>query len=643
MGYLPDRLGAGQHIELEPTQVTLALRLIETTDLHGQVRSYDYFNDRPAPCTGLAALAPEIARARDEASNSLLFDCGDFLQGTPMTQIWGEAEPHVEGIANPMIAVMNAVGYDAAALGNHEFDFGTARLEQARNEARFPFLGANLAARGGSEGNLPKGIAPWVLLERDMTDDAGRTHRLRIAVIGFLPPPIPPLPQMPPNAGLHTTCLLDAASDHMPDIRRAMPDLVIALAHTGIAPILGQDISHASQPARLGPQGLAQIDGIDVILFGHDHRTFPAPQQTGDGGIDPHASTLHGKPAINAGTGGTHIGVLDLSLEKRDGRWSIRNHAANLRQAGDVRDCECPAILELSADAHTRTLTHIRREIGVSLHPLHSYFATLGPDPTLALIARAKLRHARDCLVDRPERHLPMIAAVSAFKAGGLGGPGNYVDIPAGKLRANHLDDLYLYNNAIGAVEISGTELRDWLELAASVFQRQLPGGTGAKLLDPTFASYQFDVFPGLTYEIDLSAPARYDSTGRLMASGTGRIRDLHHAGRKIADEERFVVLSSDFRLAGGGGFRPRGRPVSLTREPAPIRDLLLAEIQRPHADPAPAARPVWRFAPIPGARVICQTGPGAVSHLSDLRRAGMSVTPLPLDDEGFLPLEIAL
>lgn len=640
MGQRPHR-ATGQNADLRCA--TLSLRLLETTDLHGQLRAYDYFADRPAPHTGLAALAPEIAQARSEVSNCLLFDCGDFLQGTPITQIWGDGDPALADSPNPMIAAMNAVGYDAAALGNHEFDFGLAQLDRAVAEANFPLVCANLERAPHSESPEARGkVVPWLMIEREMQDDAGQPQPMRIAVIGVLPQPTLGWMQKRQSNEMTTTCLEQALRHHLVHILETRPDLVIVLAHTGIAPLEAGEHDRA-RDAEHAALAVAELDGVDVVLAGHDHRLFPDRTRPATPGIDPIGATLAGKPAINAGAAGTRLGVLDLTLEHRDGRWQIVRHTAALRRVRPGAPRECTEILNASAPAHAATLAHMRREIGESTVPLHSYFSMIAPDRSLSLKARAGFSHAAERLRGHPLEALPRLAAVSIFKSGGLGGAGNFIDIPAGKLRVSHIDDLYLFNNGIGAVEITGAELLDWLEQSASVFVQLTPGEDAPRLRDPSFASYQFDVISGLRYEIDLSQPPRYAADGRCIAPSATRIRNLTHAGRPIAPADRFVLLSNDFRLSGGNGFQLRGRPIGLDPEPVLVRELLQREIRAATPALEIEAEPIWRFAPMPGTRVICLTGPGAQTHLHELAAHGVRATPLPLDTDGFLPLQIAL
>ncbi|TMV94984.1 2',3'-cyclic-nucleotide 2'-phosphodiesterase [Thioclava sp. BHET1] len=627
-----------QQTEFDTERVTLRLRVLETTDLHGHVRAYDYFSDTHREGAGLAALAHEIAQARDQAQNSLLFDVGDFMQGTPLTQLWIEGNRTDSSALNPMISAMNTMGYDAGTLGNHEFDFGAEHLTQVLATAQFPIVGANIAfTRSRPQSPLAQRLTPWTILEREMYDLDGRTHRLRIGVIGFLTAQSRDWVSLKTGNRVSVAAPIAVARAEIARLRACQPDIVIALAHTGIAPA-PKPPGNAVPTRDDAALALAEIDGIDVVLAGHDHLPFPGPHGPSGTGIDPIRGTLHGKPALNAGAYGTHLGVLDLTLQQVEGRWQITDHRAELRQPSGI---ESPAVVAVSDRAHHSALAHIRRRIGSLDTPLHSFFALLGPDPSVCLIHQVKLRHGRIALAGLPEAHLPLIAAAAPFKAGGYGGPGNFLDIPRGPVRMNHLDDLYMYNNALAAVEITGEALRDQLERAAGIFHQIPPGARDAELRDRAIPGYNFDVISGVSYGIDLAAPARYDTQG-CARSGPGRIRDLCHEGHPVRPDQRFVLLTTNFRLADGGKLAASCRPIALPGPGASIRDLLIAEFRR-HPDLSVTAEAHWRFAPMPDTRVLCHTSPKALEHLALLRAAGLSVETDGIDGLGFLRLLLSL
>ncbi|MDD8024311.1 MAG: bifunctional 2',3'-cyclic-nucleotide 2'-phosphodiesterase/3'-nucleotidase, partial [Paracoccaceae bacterium] len=467
----PDRHMPGQ---LEEPRTTIALRIIETTDLHGYVQGYDYFTDQPQSEVGLARLGSLIAEARAQAPNSLLLDNGDFLQGTPLTEYWARVRGLAEAETHPVIAAMNALDYDAAAPGNHEFNYGLDFLRRALAGARFPLVCANaLTTPPGGTSPAQTLLPPWVILERDCVDQTGAPHRLRIGVIGFLPPQTAAWDVSLLEGQLWTPGIQETARTCLPALRAAGVDLVIALAHTGIAatPPAGQGddmVEHAALQ-------LAALEGIDVLLCGHSHLCFPGPGTAASPGIDPVRGTLHGKPAMIPGRWGSHLGVMDLRLERHPEGWRLAGFATDLRPACP-RLPEDPMVLQVNADAHAETLAYIRRAVGHLSVPLHSYFSLVAPDAGLTLVAQAQAAHVAHCLTGRPEAELPLLSAVAPFKCGGRGGPEFFLDLAPGPLQMSHISDLYVFPNMVTALEITGAELADWLERSAGVFAQLIPG-----------------------------------------------------------------------------------------------------------------------------------------------------------------------
>lgn len=291
----------------EPAQAGLSLRLLATTDLHGHLAGYDYFEDRPCIETGLARLASLIGTARAEAVNTLLLDNGDFLQGSPLVDYWARERGLSPGEVHPMIAAMNALCYDAVTVGNHEFNFGLDFTLRALDGAAFPVVSANAVQReGASPAEDETLFAPWVILERDLADAAGQARRLRIGVIGFLPPQTVLWDRALLSGLMSTRGIAEAARAHVPALRAAGADIVVALAHTGIAPEIAPDTpEHEIEDAALP---LAEVEGIDVIVCGHTHALFPAPGLPPAPGLDPMRGTLCGKPAVLPGRWGSHLG-----------------------------------------------------------------------------------------------------------------------------------------------------------------------------------------------------------------------------------------------------------------------------------------------------------------------------------------------
>ncbi|PWE32281.1 bifunctional 2',3'-cyclic-nucleotide 2'-phosphodiesterase/3'-nucleotidase [Maritimibacter sp. 55A14] len=630
----PDQAGPGQ----------VHLRILETTDLHAHIQSYDYFRDRPSDTTGLARVATLVSRARAEAPNVLLVDDGDFLQGNPMGDLAVETQAVERGGLHPVIEAMNVLGFDAATLGNHDFNYGLDFLLGAISGADFPVVTANvargrLAADPCADDTL---IAPYVLLDRQVTDGAGQRHDLRIGFIGFVPPQIMAWDNRFLAGRVEARDIVGAARAWVPRMRRAGADIVIALSHSGIGPAEQQEgMENASVP-------LARVPGIDALMTGHSHLVFPGEDFAGLEAVDHRGGTIAGKPAVMAGRWGSHLGVMDLLLTREGGAWRVAGHHVETRPiAGPAGPGEktapvpaAPEVIRAVAAAHDATLVHIRQPIGRTEVPLHTYFALIGPSRAVDLIAEAQLRHAARALEGSPLAGLPLLAAASPFKAGGRGGPGHFIDIPPGPLVMRHVADLYPYPNTLCVLRLDGTALRLWLERAASIFNHVMPGQCDVPLINPEMPSYDFDTIRGLTYELDLSSPATFDGRGGPRGAEAGRIRALRLGGRPLDPAQEVLLVTNSYRTGGGGSFPGVGPERIVHMSQMPIPDVILRHLAEigPVRGPAPEG---WRFRPVAGASAVFESGPGALAYLDApeaplLEQAGST-------DGGFLRLRLRL
>ena len=205
------------------------LRIMETTDLHVHVWPWDYYADRESDTMGLARTAARVAEIRSEATNSLLLDNGDFLQGNPMGDYIAYERGMSEGQEHPIVTAMNEVGVEGGTLGNHEFNYGLEFLENTLAGTGFPVVCANVDRVDGE----PL-VERWTVLERELTDGAGETHPIRIGVIGFVPPQIMQWDRAHLEDRVTARDIVEAAEEHVPALRAEGVDLVIALCHSGI-------------------------------------------------------------------------------------------------------------------------------------------------------------------------------------------------------------------------------------------------------------------------------------------------------------------------------------------------------------------------------------------------------------------------
>lgn len=616
----------------------IQLRILETTDVHSNLMPHDYYADRRDVAYGLARVATLIREARSEVPNCLLFDNGDFLQGTPISDVTAQPESGWRG-AHPAVTAMNILGYDAVNLGNHEFNFGLDWLRRALADAEFPVTCANaLVNRGPTPAEDTTLYPPYLVLDRRFTDRGDQSHRLRIGVIGALPPQITTWDHFHLNGHLQSRDIVETIQAHAPAMRADGADLVVVLAHSGI------DDAEARPGMENTALQLGEIDEIDVILAGHTHQVFPLTGQARAEGVDHENGTLNGTPAVMAGFRGSHLGVIDLELTRRNGGWCVTGQRAEARPVlpPGHTDPHPPdkAIVTALEDAHRHTLSVVSKPLGVSPVALNSFFALARNDSSVQLVNRAQAWALRQALVDSTFSDLPFLSCSAAFKTGGRAGPHFYSDAAAGPLYLRHAADLYPFPNTLCALLMTGAELRDWLERAAICFNRQVQRPGDQPLVAPLVAGHNFDVIDGLHYTIDLSSHARYDMTGALIDIAARRITDLYHNGRRVRDDDRFVMAVNSHRAFGGGPFPPPQPGQIIHTGHDRIRDILCRYIAI--ADMSVfGAQPVWRFKPMSGCSVTFDTGPAVRAHPSTLTT--IDAEDLGNTPDGFARFRLAL
>jgi len=629
------------HPPLQPKQAHL--RILETTDLHVHVTPYDYYNDRPDPTVGLAQCGTLIDRLRSTAPNCLLFDNGDFLQGNPMGDFIAYVRGMGPGQRHPVIEAMNTLGYDGAALGNHEFNYGLDYLLQSLSGANFPSVCANLMlSEGGTVRNDRLLTNPYLLLDRTLTDGLGIAHPIRIGVIGLLPPQVMIWDHKHLHGKAVTRDMIEAARAWLPQIREAGADLVIALAHSGIGP------SHHADGMENAAVPLARIDGIDVLLTGHTHQIFPSAQFRPSADVDPSNGTICGKPAVMAGFWGSHVGVVDLVLERREGGWRVAGSTSRAEPIARTSATGAPQALVAGkaetlnavAKIHAQTLHYVRRPVGRRATPLSTYFSQVADTPAVRLVAEAQAQVVAKALSGTRWADLPLLSAAAPLKAGGPTGPQYYSDVPAGDLAIRHIADLYVFPNVVRALKITGAELADWLERAAGMFNRIAPGAADARLLNPDFPSYNFDLIWGVGFEIDLSQPSRFTEAGQLAEPAARRIMNLTFEGKPVDMQADYVIATNDYRAHGGGAFPGTGGGKVIHETTLRNRDALLNLIR---GGDVPACLPAatWSFAPLPGTTVLFDTGSESAAHLADA--AALRIEPAGTAPVGFQRYRIRL
>ncbi|MGR3622217.1 bifunctional 2',3'-cyclic-nucleotide 2'-phosphodiesterase/3'-nucleotidase [Pseudophaeobacter sp.] len=640
--------GSAGLIALHPFSLQAAsnqvhLRLMETTDLHVHVFPYDYYADKPRDTVGLARTASIVKEIRAEATNALLLDNGDFLQGNPMGDYIAYERGMREGDLHPVIAAMNTLGFDASTLGNHEFNYGLPFLMTSLTGAAFPVVCANIAKEHGASPREDKTLLPpYVILERELTDGAGQSHAIKIGLIGFVPPQVMNWDRRHLEGNVQARDIVATARAYVPEMKEKGADIIIALSHSGIGE--GQERDGMENASLV----LAGIEGIDAIMTGHSHLVFPSSKYDGLDGIDTAKGTLQGKPATMGGYWGSHLGLIDLMLERDAGGWHVVGHATEARpisRRNEDRSITAlvesdPQVLASVAQEHEETLAYVRRAVGKTDAPLHSYFALVADDPSVQIVSIAQSWYIAQMLKGTEYEGLPILSAAAPFKAGGRGGPDYFTDVPKGDVAIKNVSDLYLYPNTARAVLVSGAQVKDWLERSAGIFNQIDPGKADQLLLNPEFPSYNFDVIDGVTYEIDLSQPSKFTSKGVLENPAANRITKLMYNGAPIDPQAQFIIATNNYRASGGGAFPGAMGDTIVFEGPDTNRDVIVRYIVE-KGTISPRADANWRFAPLAKTTVLFDTGPKASNYVGDLQ--GLSLEPTGDGPDGFARFRIDL
>ncbi len=568
---------------------TVDVRILATTDLHTNLVNYDYYQDKPVETLGLAKTAVLIEKAKKENPNVLLVDNGDTIQGTPLGTYKAIVDPVEKGEQHPMYAALQALGFEAGTLGNHEFNYGLDYLNRVIETAGLPLVNANVL--DPATGKFI--YQPYKIIEKTFTDTQGRLTTVKIGVTGIVPPQILNWDKANLEGKVVVRDSVEAIRDIIPEMRKAGADITLVLSHSGIG-----DDKYEKGEENEGYQ-IASLPGVDAVVTGHSHAEFPSGNGTGFyekyPGVDGVNGKINGTPVTMAGKYGDHLGVIDLKLNYTDGKWKVTDSKGSIRKVDTKSNVADKRVIDIAKESHEGTINYVRQQVGTTTAPITSYFALVKDDPSVQIVNNAQLWYAKQELAGTPEANLPILSAAAPFKAGTRGDATAYTDIPAGPIAIKNVADLYLYDNVTAILKVNGAQLKEWLEMSAGQFNTIDPNNSQPQnLVNTDYRTYNFDVIDGVTYEFDITQPNKYDREGKLANPNASRVRNLKYQGKEIDPNQEFIVVTNNYRSNGNfPGVREASlnRLLNLENRQAIINYILAVKNINPSADQN------WHFA----------------------------------------------
>ena len=508
----------GRSFAPERIQITV----LGTTDLHGNINPIDYYTNKPDN-RGLAKVATLIKRIRNEQANVVLIDSGDTIQGSPLESVHGRKNNKP---VDPMMLVMNSLNYDSMTVGNHEYNFGLKVLEKARSEAKFPWLSANTYDTAKKQPHYK----PYSIKE---------VAGVRIGILGLTTPGVPNWDNPPNYAGLEFHEPVVEARKWVPILReQENVDVVVIAMHMGLEEDLrtgeinpGQ-VPHENEAITIAKE----VPGVDVIFMGHTHREVPSLY-------------LNGVLLTQANYWGRHLARADLYLQKTATGWHVYAKSARTIAADDRVEPD-PEVVKLAEPYDRETQNWLSRVIGSSATELTATEARFRDTALLDLIQKVQLEAGK-----------ADVSMVASFNP--------QARIAKGPVSVRDIAGLYVYENTLAVLEVTGQQLKDALEHSAKYYKAYVPGKPLSDLIDEKIPAYNFDIAEGVTYDLDISKPIGQ------------RIQNLRFRGKPLSPAQKLRLATNNYRVNGGGGYDMYKKARVVYRSSEEIRELIIDWVER--------------------------------------------------------------
>ncbi|MFE9695157.1 bifunctional metallophosphatase/5'-nucleotidase [Micromonospora sp. NPDC005806] len=529
---------------------TWDLTVLGTSDTHGNVYNWDYYKDAEYDDSkhndvGVAKLATLVNQIRAERKGkaTLVLDAGDTIQGTPLATYYAKQEPiTATGETHPMANAMNVLKYDAVTLGNHEFNYGLPLLAQWIGQLGFPALAANAI----NEKTGKPAFLPYVIKEVDLGGQDGPT--LKVGILGLTNPGVAIWDKANVEGKLIFADMIATAAKWVPIMRERGADLVIISAHGGDngTSSYGPELPNENPVALIAQQ----VPGIDAILFGHAHNEVPQKFVT-------NAATGEQVLTSEPSKWGQRLTRMDFTLTREKGRWKVVSKGSTMLNTNTV--VEDPAVLAAVRGQHAKTVDYVNEVVAQSEVELSAAESRYKDTPILDFINQVQTEVVTTALAGTAYAGLPVLSIAAPFSRTAV--------FPQGDVRIRDVAGLYVYDNTLEAVVVTGAEVKAYLEYSAKYFVTQPVGATvnPDTIADPAVPDYNYDVISGVDYDIDISKPVGQRIT-RLVLPGTDT---------PVAADAQFVIAVNNYRRSGGGNF-PGIVKTQVYNQQQEIRQLLI-------------------------------------------------------------------
>ena len=516
----------------------IQITVLGTTDLHGNIYPVDYYTNKPDN-RGLAKVATLVRRVRKENPNTVLVDSGDTIQGTPLQYVHNKKN---NTPADPMMLSMNALEYSSMTVGNHEYNFGLKVLEKARSEAKFPWLSSNTYEAGSDKTHYQ----PYIVKE---------VAGVRVGILGLTTPGVPVWENTQNYAGLEFREPVAEARKWVSVLReKERADVVVIAMHMGLEEDLRTgEINPGQVPNENRALTIArEVPGVDIIFMGHTHRDVPS---------------LSMGPVLlsQANHWGRHLARADLYLQKDGDRWSVYAKSTRTIPVDDKVEAD-PEILRITEPYDRETQAWLSTVIGESAAELTARDARFGDSAILDLVQRVQL--------DEGKADVSMVASFNPEAR-----------INKGQVSVRDIAGIYVYENTLVVLEVTGQQLKDALEHSAKYFRAYEPGKTPMELVNEKIPAYNFDIAEGVTYVLDITKPLGQ------------RIQDLRFKGKPLDPNQKLKLATNNYRVNGGGGYSMYKNAPVISRSSEEIREMIIDWVERHKTIPTEPTNN-WKLVP---------------------------------------------